>query len=965
MTRTAVRESFVTVASVGRKLIDLLGLCELSNARALHEAEKSEEIDEIINGGNSDKYGDHIHLTMCERTRNQPPKQRSSLAELIAQSEIKQAVNLDEYMRASNGKALDFGVNAFRDMESSSVQQSPVISRLHDVVLPNYFAELDGLVKATHNQKESEREARERTLEDPDFMMSAGPEETQNITGNAVSRSDMCKRTEEEWEYMSSREERYVMLVPLLDACEACRKEKRESKVKRGRARNTTALQSSEATNGFRSEGGADEIVQKTPENAPFVELTEALQAPEVDDAIFLEFTQETRENTPCMLISEVSNAPESDTQILGDTGEDTLGVPDTRDTQILQHDAAVFEQMSEDNLQFGTQDPESLQHDEVFFEQMEKTTTGIEVAERSDAPDIQVLDQMREDNLREPETLGTHTLQHNIGFERIGESTPWLQAIEGTNAMEPDKHAPERSTDDSPFPPATQGKDAMQQYSEFLDRISENPKRFQGPEAPDGLEPYVDILRRCPFSEKLDLRPMNTIFATPEPMAQADWQAKPSLASFKDRIHLLKLPLGIYPPQPSTKTKVAKQAPLRRTAGRPKKVRPQDPSSPEVMYLSSEKPRRLIIPSDIEDGGDVRLAHSPTRAHRKEASSELGVEDDLAFEGPPTQDFGSLSPTGAHLSQRSSELAMEGNPALGDSQIQDFRPSVLARAREHLHPSNIARADDARSNEGRSNTLGREGITGAPQPQLSSTWQVNPDWPDPDGFSPNITSSHPAETRQQQRLAEAGRESNSQWERQPQDFRPESITGAPQPQPSSIWQVYPNLRPGGDQRNLPSKPRAYDRYPPSGHPVQAFPQPQSRPKALPLGPPVQAFPPPRPWKDPRQKGNIVDVGARVQPQSQGQQIQTPLSGRPIGSMPAPMRQQDQRQAIWRPDTGGRLVSPSSEPLPPPRHQREAGVRGVLKVTGKQGKAPPPMSRPGSRHEPGSMSGKNKRSHEG
>lgn len=1406
MTKTAVRDYSHTVLNADCKLIDFLGLCELQNARARYQAQKCLEEDEIIKESKSDKYGDHIHLTMCIKTGTQPRRQGFILADLIAQTEFRQAINPDEYMKTSKGKPLNLGVDTFRDMESSSVQQSPVISRLRDVMLPNYLADPDDLVKSTRTQTSSEREAPERTSHDSGSVMGHGPEEKslvpkrQSNKCNAITRSDLSKRTEEEWEYMSSCEERYVTLVPLLDACKACKKDKGRKKAKSGKRRNTTSLRVTEATIGPESDAGANEIAEQTSEDAPSGQIPEASRAPEPDDAVFLEFTEQTRENSPCTPILEVSNAPESDTQVFDQMSDANLGVPEPRDTQILQHDEAVYEQMSEDNLgALDTKDSQPLQYDEVSLEQMEKAATAVQVIERSDDSDsdVQIFDQMSEDILGELETRDTHILQydgassermgektpdvqlrggsdaleldtnsvdevigdalgepekrdrhtlqhdgafpeqvgentvdmqvmegsdapefetrlltqlseyikdnpetgntqhshnHGILFEQIGASTPEMQAIEGANAVEPHTHVHEQSIENARFTQATQRTVATQQYWEFLDQISETPLHIQVPEETSALEPYVDILRQCPFSGRIELKTMNGIFATPEPMAQTNRQAKqspPNLqsrqgtnaiqhnrkwpeqaipriqvpkgtdapepyvdilrrcpfsekielrpmneifatrepmakairqASFVDRIDLLNLPPGIYPREPSTETKVARQTPLppqgfadrfnslqfpdgaylqncSTEVPKPAQLPIRCPSAPtltpayptgsdqqqptlvtasqkreeppnqEFISWSSPEARRVINPLEIESEGESRLDHTPTHdfmpsnptanlgqqnsqeihgeggpqfiefptqafwpsistgvpqqpwsskirrerdsevavpppqdsrhlnftgSHQQQHSAELGIEDDfaleqlltkdfrplnltgahqqqrsaglglegdfalegpptqdiglpdfeaplpyrrpseletegnLALEGPPTKDFRSWNLTGAHQQERPLELGMEGNFALEGLALegpprQALKPSDFAGARQYQHSSDRAMEGDARSNGGRSKNFGPEGLTGARQPQLSASWNMCPPWADP--YSQNMTLFHPAETRQQQRSAEAGRESNLQSEHPPpQEFRPlyaprisrqhpwldigggsnlqwdtplsqesriPQSTGVRRQQPFA-WtngegeprsRVAPrrDFRPaqptGGYQRSLSSEIRAYGRD-------------------LPLGPPVQAFPPPKSWKDPRQEGNTRDTGAPVQPQPQqkapplfsypwfklrngsrqgensgdmGRQIQTPLTGRPTESIPAPLRQQGQHQAEWRPDTGGRLVSSSTKTSVPSfswrRPQREADVGGPLRETGKQGKAPPPVSQPRShRHEPGSMSRNNKSS---
>ena len=374
---------------------------------------------------------------------------------------------------------------------------------------------------------------------------------------------------------------------------------------------------------------------------------------------------------------------------------------------------------------------------------------------------------------------------------------------------------------------------------------------------------------------------------------------------------------------------------------------------------------------------GNVALEGPPTQDIRLpdleaplpyRRSSELEREDNLALESLLTKDFGSWNLTGAHQQERPLELGMESNFALEGLALeqpprQAFMPSDFASARQYQHSSDRAMEGDARSNGGWSINVGPEGLTGAQQPQQSNSWNMCPQWADT--YSQNMTPFHFPETHQQQRSAEAGRESNLQSQHPPpQEFRPVY--------PPRVSQQQSWLDIGGEDILQWDTPLSQESW---------IPQPVVRP-------PMQAFPPPKSWKDPRQEGNTREIGAPVLPQAQpkvpplfsypwfqlrngsrrgnvagdmGRQIQTPLKGRPTESIPAPMRQQGQHQVKWRPDTGGRLVSRSKKPSVSSflwrRLQKEADVGGPLRETGKQGKAPPPVSRPEShRHEPGSMS---------
>ncbi|MDI1493274.1 MAG: hypothetical protein OHK93_005062 [Ramalina farinacea] len=634
MTKAAVRDCSQTVLSADSKLIDFIGLCELQDARARYHAQECLQEDEIMKTRVSDKYGDHVHLTICVKTGTQPGRQEYSLADSIAQTEFRKAINPAEYMKTSKGKAVNLGVDTLRDLKSSSVQQSPVISRLRDVMLPNYSGDLDDLVDSTHTQTSSEREATERTSHGPGSVMGDGPEEKsyepkrQNNKGNAIAGSDLARRTEQEWDYMNSREERHVMLVPLLDSCKACKKEKGRERGGKRKRRNDTSLPVTEATNDPDSDGGAHEFTGETSEDAPGVEATAASTAPEPNDVIFEEFTEQTLEETLCMPITEVSYAPELDRPSFDEMSEESPHAPDTRDEQTFQHDGAVFEQTSGENLgALITKASQSPSHHEVSSVQMEKKTGGGQ-RERSDVPDpdMQVFDQTREDILPELETRETHTLQydgassermgekthdmqskegsdapgpanksvdeavedilgepektdrpdlqHDGAFsEQVGEKTVDVQAVEGSddlefekrlldqlseyikgnpetnntpyfqedgtegaNAMEPRIHVREHSIENARFKQATQRTIDTQQYWDFLDQISETPLRIQVPDETSALEPYVDILRRCPFSAKIELTTMNGIFAAPEPMAQTNRQAKQSLPTLQSR---------------------------------------------------------------------------------------------------------------------------------------------------------------------------------------------------------------------------------------------------------------------------------------------------------------------------------------------------------------------------------------------------------------------------------------------
>ena len=598
LTRTAVRECSETIVNAVCKLIDLLGFCELLNAKARYQAQKCSQEDEIIKSRKSDKYGDHVHLTMCIKAGTQSCRQGFSIADLIAQTEFRQATNPAEYMKTSKGKALNLGVNAFHDMESSRFQQSPVISRLQDVMLPTYSGDLDDLVKSTRTQTSSDRKAPERTSHDSGSVTGHGLDKPglvptrQNQKSSAITSSDLSKRTEEEWEYMSSHEERYVTLGPLLDACEACKKEKGWKKRKRGMRRTTAALRATEGIIGPEFAAGAIEIAEQRSGYAFSGRIREASRSPAPDDAIFLEFTEQARDFTHCTPISKLSNVPGSNTQVFDQTSEDNLGVLETTDTQILQPAETVHEDMREDDL--GALDSEGshpLQYDGVSLQQMEKETTSLHVTEFPDGPesDVQLSDNMSEDNPGELETREARILQydgacsegmgektpdtplneasdalelenrllellseyikanpeprntqcshdHGTLCEQTRESTPGMQAREGAYTTEPRINLLEQATEIARYTQQKQATVALQQYWDFLDQISETPLRFDVPEETGALEPYVDILRRCPFSEKIELRVMNEIFATPEPLAQVNTQAKQSLPSLPSK---------------------------------------------------------------------------------------------------------------------------------------------------------------------------------------------------------------------------------------------------------------------------------------------------------------------------------------------------------------------------------------------------------------------------------------------
>ena len=644
---------------------------------------------------------------------------------------------------------------------------------------------------------------------------------------------------------------------------------------------------------------------------------------------------------------------------------EDNLSDPETRDTHILQYDGASSERMGDKTPDMqskeGSDAPElanksvdgamedilrepekadrpNFQHDGAFSEQASEKTVDVQVVEGSDDSEFEkrLLDQLSEYIKGNPETNNTLCF-HEDG---TGEA----------DAMEPRIHSRENSIENARFEQATQRTVATQQYWDFLDQISETPLRIQVPDETSALEPYVDILRRCPFSGKSELTTVNGIFAAPEPMAQTNWQAKQSLPNLQSRYgtereSVLAVPppqdfghlnlTGLHEQQYSAELGIEDDFELERPPTHD--FRPSNLTGDHQQQGS----RELGIEEDFALEAPPILEYRPLNlagAHNQQRSAELGLEGNFALEGPPTQgigvpnfeapllyqrpseletegnlaleglltkDFGSWNLTGAHQQERPLELGMESNfvlegLALEQPPRQASMQSELASTRQHQHSSDRAMEGDARSNGGWSNNLGPERLPGAWQLQQSNSWNMCPQRADT--YSQNMTPFHFPDTRQQQCSVEVSREGNLQWEHPPpQEFRPLY--------PPRVSQQQPWLDIGGKSILQWDTPLSRESWNP-------------RPA---VGPPVQAFPPPRSWSHPRQEGNTKDIGAPVQPQVQpkapplfsypwfklrdesrqrgnlidmSRQIQTPLTARSTKSIPAPMRQQGQHQGI-------------------------------------------------------------------
>ena len=860
----------------------------------------------------------------------QPRRRESSLADLIAQSEVRKATNEDEYMRTSNDKTVDLVMDACRDLESSSVQQSPVMSRLHDVMLPKYSEDLVGLGEFMHTQGCPESEiARRNSVTGADPEANSSEPKRQIIEDTDVSRIPLSSRTETEWEYMSSREERFVTLVPLSDACTPCEMEKR------GKPHHVLVT---EATNDPERDRGSFELTEQTPQ---------ALRTAAPDYGVSLGFAGQMRGNTACMQATEGSNAPEPDMHFLN------IGAPEARNTQTLQDDG-----------EFGINAPELDTHDP------ERPIDDISWEEANAI----ILEQFRDISpLGEGTSVPEPGLNRRLPVpERLAEAS--RQAKPSLESFKHRIHLLKLPPGIYPRKPSAETKVARQTQlppQRFADRIDSltlpdgaylqsyslkaQPAQIPigSPSAPSLTPAYLTDSRQPQIASITDSQPESASITDSQPEFA-------SIADSQGRARPKDPPSRVFVSWNSAEP-CKHEVPLEIEGGGDSQLEDssaqlQEPPTPELRPSTSTGVRRQLCSSETHgEKGSLNLTRSP----RQQRSLEFGIEDISRSEGLRPSDL-----TEASQYQLSSEYTREGDARLNARGTEDFAPYNLTEAPQRQ--LSISWESCPQWADPFSQDITPFHTTEDLQQQRSSeaSGENNPwlEYPLPQ----NLRPSYPTGPRRQQRWPGISGEDDPQWDNpHSQGFEFPRPIDVRQQQPSSSTREEDEPRLGepprqhfrashptsGNQRKFPEPPRQNFRPShPTGDNQRKFPEP-----------PRQNFRPSHPTGDDQRK---IQKGLRQRDDSgdTGRQMHIPSEGPPAQSFPPPRSQQGHRPPETRADTGGRLVpiftAPSTQSFQSPRLQKEATVREPLGETSKQGKAPP-KSRPESHRDELSIDSRN------